>query len=153
MKKMSQANEKEFEELASYVNFYATHVWHVPSDAREHPSHFLTPVPGKVTKSQLLAGLRQAANDTVEDAAHLTAEEITALDDACRANDVLTLSEVRRRFSRQYGSVLKKQRISNDTEYYLVVGIINDLTIRLSNDERSMLEQLAQAYEETGKSK
>jgi hypothetical protein len=151
---MSQANEKEFEELASYVNFYATHVWQVPPSAHEHPSHFLTPVPGKVTKSQLLAGLRQAANDTVEDAAHLTAEEIAALDEACRANDVLTLSEVRRRFSRQYGSVLKKQRISNETEYYLVVGIINDLTSHLSNEERNLIEQLAHAYEEgAGQSK
>lgn len=148
MTKMSPASEKEFEELAAYVNFYATHVWHVPPEAREHPSHFLSPVPGKITKSQLLAGLRQAANDTVEDAARLTAKEIAEMDEACRANGVLTLSEVRRRFSRQYGSVLKKQRISNDTEYYLVAGIVNDASSGLSSEERHLLERLAQAYEE-----
>ncbi|WUR14551.1 hypothetical protein E7V67_005450 [[Empedobacter] haloabium] len=148
MRKLSPENEKEFEELAKYVNFYTTHVWRVSPEAPEHPSHFLTPVPGKVTKSQLLSGLRQAANDTVEDASSFTQEQTAALDRACLANDVLTLSEVRRRFSGQYRSVLKKRRISNETEYYLVVAIITDMSSQLDDDERRLLEELAHAYEE-----
>lgn len=103
-----------------------------------------------MTKSQLLSGLRQAANDTVEDASRFTQEQTTALDRACLANNVLTLSEVRRRFSRQYRSVLKKRRISvsNETEYYLVVAIITDMSSQLDDDERRLLEELAHAYGE-----
>lgn len=142
MRKMSPANEKEFEELSSFFCFYMAHVWHMPVDASVP-----VPVRGKVTKSQLLEGLRQAANDTAADDS-LTAEAIAALDEACRANGVLTFSELRRRYSGQYRSVLKKQRISNDTEYYVMVGLVNDFSSPLSTEERSVLEGFVLAYEE-----
>jgi hypothetical protein len=150
---MSQANETEFNELAAYIAFYATHVWRVSLDSPTHPSRFLET--DKFTKSQLLAGLRQAANDTVEDSSQYSLEQVTAFDDACKANQVLTLSEIRRRFSRKFKSILANRRISNDTDYYLVAGVINDMGSSVSNDERRLLEELAVAYEEkaAGKAK
>lgn len=137
--------EREFDELASYVGFYATNVWKVPYDAPAHPSRFLAQ--GKFTKLQLLAGLRQAANDTVEDSARYSPEQVAELDRQCVANNVLTLSEVRRRYSRQYKAILKKRRITTETDYYLVVGILCDTTNSVSAEDRRVLESSVIAYE------
>jgi hypothetical protein len=145
MKKMSMENEREFDELASYVGFYATNVWNVPYDVPTHPSRFL--IQGKFTKSQLLVGLRQAANDTVDDSARYSPEQVAKFDRQCVTANVLTLSEVRRRYSRQYKAILKKQRITTETDYYLVVGILCDTTNSVNAEERRVLEWLVMAYE------
>ena len=147
MRKMSQANEVEFNELASYVGFFATHVRKIAIEEPSHPSHFLSS--GKFTKSQLLTGLRQAANDTIEAFSSASPQKIMALDNACRDSGVLTFTEVRRRFSRQYKAILKRQRITRDSDYYLITGIVNDMESPLSDDERRGLEALIAAYEAT----
>ena len=144
--KMSQANEVELNELIGYVPFWFSYVEKVPPDAFAHFSHALTS--GEVTKSQLLAGLRQAANDTIEASSHYSPQQVLALDEACRAHEVLTLSEVRQRFSRRYQTILKKKRIANDTDYYLIAGIVNDLGSAISEEERCQLDALVVAYEE-----
>lgn len=148
MKRMSQENEREFEELTAYVSFYATHVWNIPLACPHHLSHFMTPIPGKVTKAQLLVGVRQAANDTVESAEHLLPQQITALDIACTANSVLTFSEVRRRFSSRYKAVLRKRCIRDETDYYMAVGVINDMTSAISPAERHLLQDIVVAFEQ-----
>lgn len=149
MRKMSQANEAEFNELASYVGFFATHVWKVAIEEPSHPSHFLSS--GKFTRSQLLTGLRQAANDTIEALSSISPQQIVVLDRACRDSGVLTFTEVRRRFSRQYKSILKRQRIARDSDYYLITAIVNDMESPLSDNERRGLEALIAAYEATVK--
>lgn len=96
---MSPENEIEFQELSAYVGFFATAVWGVPESAPQHPSHNLEVIPGKVSKSQRLAGLRQAARDTVEASQDLSAEQVAVIDSACKQRQIVTLSEIRTRYS------------------------------------------------------
>ena len=145
---MSEEKEREFEELAAYVSFYGTHVCKIPLESSHHPSHFMTPIPGKVTKSQLLVCVRQAANDTVESTDHLLPQQVAALDSACIANNVLTFSEVRRRFWRRYKAVLKKRCINSETDYYMAVGVISDMASSISPAERYLLQDIVIAYEQ-----
>lgn len=91
----------EFQELAAYVSFFASAVWGIPEESPLHPSHFATPVRGKIRKSQLLAGLRQAARDTLEATKNYPTEKIEPLDSACKKLQVLTLSTVRERYGRK----------------------------------------------------
>ena len=101
MARFPEQKELEFQELVSYVSFFATAVWGIPDESPLHPSHFVTPVRGKISKSQLLAGLRQAARDTLEATETYLPEKITALDQECNRHQVLTLSEVRERYGRK----------------------------------------------------
>lgn len=98
---LPEHKEREFQELASYIGFFSTAVWGIPEESPLHPRHFSTPVPGKVSKSRLLAGLRQAALDTLEATDNYPPERIMAIDQECRKHQVLTLSEVRERYGRK----------------------------------------------------
>lgn len=100
MARFPEQKEQEYQELVAYVSLFATAVWDIPKESPEHPSHFVTPVRGKISKSQLLAGLRQAARDTLEATKNYSIEKVEAFDCECKKHQALTLSEVRERYGR-----------------------------------------------------
>ncbi|CAB1064876.1 hypothetical protein D1BOALGB6SA_9673 [Olavius sp. associated proteobacterium Delta 1] len=144
---MTEDNEREFRELSAYLSFFATEVWGIPKDDKSHPSHSLRSVPGKVSKLQFFAGLKQAVNDTVDATQDFTPKQVAEVDAACRNQQVLTLSEVRRRYWNKYRVILEKQRICNDTEYSFVVGLLSDTTASIPTMERELLQTLVSVYE------
>jgi len=101
MAKFPEQKEQEFQELVSYVCFFATAILGIPEESPQHPRHFITPVRGKISKSQLLAGLRQAARDTLEATENYLQEKRMAVDRDCKRHQVLTLSEVTERYGRK----------------------------------------------------
>ena len=101
MAKFPEQKEQEYQELVAYVSFFASAVWGIPKDSPEHPSHFVTPVCGKISKSQLLAGLRQAARDTLEATGNYSPDKLEALDNECKKHQALTRSVVRERYGRK----------------------------------------------------
>jgi hypothetical protein len=101
MAKFPEHKEQEFQELVAYICFFTTAVWGVPEESPQHPRHFITPVRGKISKSQLLAGLRQAARDTLDSTKIYPPEKIIAIDKNCKRHQVLTLSEVRERYGQK----------------------------------------------------
>lgn len=98
-------------------------------------------------KSKALEGLRQAANDIIEDLSGRPVEGVVALDEALRAHGIVTASEVRRRYASSYKRIVKRGSIRNDTEYYLLNGIVVDFGSGIPDDERSVLQKLLDAYE------
>ena len=148
MPKMSIENELELGELCAYVSFYATAVWGIAEDAPSHPSHFMHPSAGKMTKSQLLSGVRQAANDTIEHSQDFFPEQVAAVDKACQECKVLTLSEVRRRYWNRYRKLIESGKVRNDTDYYLATSLLNDLSSNIEPAERRLLQELADKYEQ-----
>ncbi|WP_020650008.1 hypothetical protein [Solimonas variicoloris] len=147
MARMSPQNEREFEALAAYVCLFATVVWRVPESAPHHPVHHMGIVPGQISKSQRLAGLRQAANDTVESSEDFTPEQVSAFDAICRSKGVITLTEIRRRYWKKYKALIKRGRLRDETEYYLAVGLLNDLAAEISPAEREKLQSLVSEFE------
>lgn len=101
MARFPEQKEQEFQELVSYVSYFATAVWGIPEESPQHPRHFVTPVRGKISKSQLLAGLRQAARDTLEATETYLPERIMAIDQDCKKHQVLERSEIRERYGRK----------------------------------------------------
>lgn len=148
MANMSPEREKEFQELSQYLIFFGTAVLGIPEGHNTHPRHYLTPVPGKITKSQLLSGLRQAANDTIESTQDFTPEQVAEIDASCQRQGVLTLSEIRRRYWRRYKAIIEKRCIRNDTDYYLAVGLLSDTAaVSMAPAERELLRSAVGAYE------
>jgi hypothetical protein len=91
--------------------------------------------------------LKQAINDTVEDLGDRPVEFLSKLDTALRENQIITFSEVRRRYAASYRRIVKRGHIKTETEYYLVRGILSDFSSLASESERSTLEAMLAGYE------
>jgi hypothetical protein len=91
--------------------------------------------------------LRQAVNDTVEDLSGQPLEYVQRLDAALHTAGIVTFSEVRRRYASSYKRILKRSKIKNETEYYLIAGVLADSSALASDEERTLLSQLVAQYE------
>jgi hypothetical protein len=91
-------------------------------------------------------GLRQAINDCVEMSLHFDHAEVEKLDSQLRSRGIVTLSELRRRYSKRYAKIMKRGQIRNETEYYLVRNVLDDPTEK-TPEERELLEKIISNYE------
>ena len=98
------------------------------------------------SKKMALNGLRQAINDCVEMSSRFDPAEVQKLDSQLRSHGTVTLSELRRRYSKGYAKIVKRARIKNETEYYLVRNVLDDPTEK-TPEERELLEKMLSGYE------
>ena len=150
---LSPDREREFQELLAFVSFYMTHV----SGVTPTPTFSIETVCAGIIeqhgKSKALEGLRQAANDVIEELNGKRAAGVAALDEALHASGLITASEVRRRYASSYKRITKRGTIRNDTEYYLINGIVVDLASAISDEERATLQRLLDRYEVAARGK
>lgn len=143
---MSPQRELEFSELLRFVDFVMTKL-HKPACLVNDPlSTEVERIAKQYGRSKALEGLRQAANDTVEMLADRTDEQVHAIDRLLAENHILTLSEVRRRYSSTYRRIVKRGTIKTEAEYYLVAGLLADPAAQVSPAERAQLEGMASTY-------
>ncbi len=60
------------------------------------------------------------------------------------------MSEIARRYSSSYKRIIKRGHVRNETEYYVVNGILIDQGNAISDEERAHLQKLIDAYETKG---
>jgi hypothetical protein len=141
----SADRQREADELLRYLEVFAARVWQQPSRAptlREIHAAIVA----ESGEAKALQGLRQAANDTIDMYRHESKEALDILDAALREQNALTFTAVRARYDRAYKRLLKRGRILNDTEYYMVAGVLSDSTVQVSEHERAALARLSAAY-------
>lgn len=97
--------------------------------------------------SQARLGLGMAINDTLEMSWDLKPAEVAAMDRDLSGRGIVTLSELRRRYSRQFKGILKRGKIRDETEYYLVAGILASFIADATDEERMKLDEMVGAYE------
>jgi len=146
VRQMSPEREREFAELAGYLDYFATHVWKIAPKSPVHPTTALKVIVESNGRSKALAGLRQAVNDTVESIAHKPGV-VQALDEALRGHGLLSFYEVARRYAGAYRKILKRGRIKSETEYFLLHGALVDQANGLTDDERVELAKLVEDFE------
>lgn len=143
---MPNFNRSEYALLKDFFSFYV----HMRMEASppEKPQRALNNLEALEKKSPRMAlqGLRQAINDCVEESWHFDPAKVAALDAELINRGIITISELRRRYSRGYTKVLKRGRIKNDTEFYLLQNVINDPSEKTS-EERELLAKLLSDYE------
>jgi len=144
---MSPEREREYNELLSYVAFFATVVWKIDPAAAMHPRLAIEEIVRQYGKSKALIGLRQAVNDTVEETRDWNQQARTMLDEGLTAAGLVTLSEISRRYSSSYKRILKRGKIKNETEYYLINAILVDQGSACTEEERIRLQELIDAFE------
>jgi hypothetical protein len=144
---MSPERAKEYDELHAFLDFYATHVSGIDPTNPIHPTVVGKRIVAEYGRSKALDGLRQAVNDTVEDLSGQPLEYVQRLDAALHTAGIVTFSEVRRRYASSYKRILKRSKIKNETEYYLIAGVLADSSALASDEERTLLSQLVAQYE------
>jgi hypothetical protein len=144
---MSPERESEFDALLAYISFFATNVLRIGPDDDIHPGRTIERMVSTYGKSKALAGLRQAVNDTVEETSNWSAEARTILDAMLRNAGIMTLSEIARRYAARYKRILKRGTIKNETEYYLINGVLTDQGSAMPDEERRRLQDLVDDYD------
>ncbi|MCA1452426.1 hypothetical protein I6F35_04230 [Bradyrhizobium sp. BRP22] len=139
---LDYAKLKDF--LSFYIERYMPAVEDLPLDKRP-----MAVCEALEKKSMKLAftGLRQAINDCVEMSLHFAPAEVEKFDLELRSRDIVTLSELRRRYSKSYAKIMKRGRIKSETEYYLARNVLDDPTEK-TPEERELLGRLISDYEE-----
>jgi hypothetical protein len=143
---MQDESEFEYAKMKDFLSFYTERYLKaegLPPD--KEPMACLAALEKKSMNSAL-KGLRQAINDCVERSFHFGHAEVESLDSELRKRGVVTLSELRRRYSKSYAKIMKRGQIKNETEYYLLRNVLFDPTEK-TPDERKLLEKLISDYE------
>lgn len=92
------------------------------------------------------AALQEAISDCMDMSLQFTPMEVAKFDSELRLHDIPSLSELRRRYSRAYARVLKRGRIEEETEYFLLRNVLFDPGEK-ADGEREQLEKLIAGFE------
>jgi hypothetical protein len=143
---MQKDAKLEYERMKDFFSFYVERYFNLAGLPPEKRPIAVLEVLEKRSMKLAFNGLRQAVNDCMEMSSHLSREEVENLDSLLRGRGIVTLSEMRRRYSKDYAKIMKRERIKNETEYYLLRNVLNDPTEK-TPEERGLLEKLISDYE------
>ena len=139
-------SEKEFLELKSFFHSFMELANATDSQVEIHLFTVLDEIEIRAPKRSL-AGMRMAVNDCMEMSSHWTVAKVKAVDASLSEHGILTLSEVRRRFSKKVSTMLSRGRIRSEVEYYIVAAVLADQSSQVSETDRCRFEAMAAAYE------
>ncbi len=99
--RISDEKVREYAELNAFLHMYATHFMKIDPASPVHPTNVGKQIVAAVGLSKALVGLRQAINDSLEGLQDLAPEQVEQLDMSLRQSGIITLTELRRRHSRE----------------------------------------------------
>ncbi|MCF3648204.1 hypothetical protein [Synoicihabitans lomoniglobus] len=98
-----------------------------------------------------VAGMKQGVNDVLTMARHLPTEARTEIDSALAVKDLPSLRKMEAGLKKKHRTILKRGRIKNEEEFYLVAEILSDLEFDVTDFERTQLEKIALDFDQRGK--
>src|SRR5712672_1970776 len=107
--------ELEYAKMKGFLSFYTERYLKVEGLPPEKRPIASLEALEKKSKRMALDGLRQAINDCVEMSFHFDHAEVEKLDSELRSRGIITLSELRRRYSKGYAKIVKRAQIRNET--------------------------------------
>jgi hypothetical protein len=143
---MQKETELEYIKMRDFLSFYAERYLRVEGLPPERQPIASLEALEKNSMKMAFNGLRRSINDCVEMSFHFDHAEVEKLDSELRSRGIVTLSELRRRYSKGYAKIMKRGQIKNETEYYLVRNVLDDPTEKAS-EERELLEKMISNYE------
>lgn len=143
---MQKESKLEYAKMKDFLSFYAEQYLKVESLPPEKRPIATLEALEKKSMKKAFNGLRQAINDCVEMSFHFDHREVEKLDSQLRSRGIVTLSELRRRYSKNYAKIMKRGQIKNETEYYLIRNVLDDPTEK-APEERELLGKMISDYE------
>ena len=132
--------------MKAFLAFYADRFFNLETLPPDKRPIACLEISEKMGAKTALRGLRMAINDCVERSSRFDRLQVEKLDSELRKLGIVTLSELRRRFSKDYTKIKKRGQIKNDAEYYLVRNVLDDPTEKTA-EERRLLEEMINGYE------
>jgi len=142
---MQDESELEYAKMKDFLSFFAERYLEAEGLSPEKRPIASLEALEKKSRKMAFNGLRQAINDCVEMSFHFDHLEVEKLDSQLRSRGIVTLSELRRRYSKGYAKIVKRGQIKSETEYYLVRNVLDDPTEKAPG-ERELLERLIASY-------
>ena len=143
---MQDIDRHEYARMKDFLSFYTERYFNMEGlPPEDRPMAKLEAFEKKNLK-KAFQGLRMTINDIVEDSFHFDPAKVEKLDSNLRSRGMITLSELRRRYSKDYAKIMKRGQIRNETEYYLLRNVLDDPTEK-TPEERELLAKLISDYE------
>lgn len=101
----------------------------------------------KTAPSRAASALAMMVNDCIEMASGWSFERISDLDTKLGNSGIITLSELRRQYSRQYAKIVKRGRINDEEEYFLLKGVRDGASLQIPSSEQEMINNILDSYE------
>jgi hypothetical protein len=136
----------EYYSMKKFLSMFSERYLKMDDMPQEHRPIALVEALEKKNTKMALNGLRQAINDCIEMSRHWEIKEVIDIDTEFRNLDIVTLSELRRRHSKDYAKIIKRGKINNETEYYIIISMLNDLSVKITENERNKLENMTFSY-------
>ena len=143
---MQEKTKLEYARMKEFLSFYVERYFQVPGLSPDKQPLAVLEALEKKSMKMALNGLRQAINDSVEMSLHFDHATVEKLDSELRSRGIVTLSEMRRRYSKSYAKIMKRGRIKSENEFYLLRNVLNDPTEK-TPEELKLLEELLSNYE------
>jgi len=140
--------------LKAFIAFYyANHVDLSGVPAELHPGSLLEKEeiksPGEIkAPGETIDGVRTMANRIIERSFNWTAYKIAEVEAALTENGIIGLSELQKRFSKEYKAIIKRGEISDLTEYYMAKDLVSNTRSVASRREKQRLEDMIAAFEQ-----
>lgn len=134
-------------DLLKFWDFYATHVYKIDKEAGHHPSNVIANSKDTISEGILLKGLKMAINDMVSDSFIYSQNDVKKIDDFFIQHGVLTLTFMRKLFSKDFKKIVKAKKITNIEQYYLIKDILCDNSLELDDNERFDLGVMIEVFE------
>lgn len=146
----SPEKQREYDELKRFFTHWQTNLVSYRVFDLDHPHHpinMLARFERELGISRTLTGLKQAVNDVLEGCEDFSPEQISQADASLSRAGAPTLTQLWQRRSRQYKVILRRGRIRNDTEFYLITSILADTTLQAPVLEQEVLGKMVASYE------
>jgi hypothetical protein len=149
-RKPAEEKLREFKVLKAFFEHWLLHVsppGYLDAGDPIHPVNVLAGFERRLPFSQVLSGLKQAVNDCLEDAEDWSPAQIRRADKSLKAVGAPSLSELLTTRSKQFRQILRRGKVRNDTEFYLVSAALADTATARPDQELEQLGAMLAAYE------
>jgi hypothetical protein len=104
--------------------------------------------PADVPPCELVAGMRQALDDTLTMVSHLTGAQIRAVATELRTRHGLEFDSLQQKRLRRIASIRERGRVTSETQWYLIRSRIDEIEgSETHSKEWDALRSLSDAYE------
>lgn len=122
-----------------------------PPEARSQWLAMLKTPPKGAKRSEVVSGMKQGINDTLTMAKWWPVEDRKKIEEALAARGLPSLRKMDAGLKKKHQRILARGHIKNHEEFYIVAEILSDLNFEVSEEDRSRLSAISNAYETRAK--
>lgn len=138
---------EQYNELKKFLEFFSNRFFFSKNATPENKLLAELAKIERTAPGRAAVGLAMMINDCVEMASGWGLQKVLAIDAELKSSGIVTLSDLRRKYSRQYATVVKRGHINNDEEYYLIKGVLDGGALEIPNPEKTTLNNILDDYE------